>query len=82
MRRSFVLCATLVFFVLALMFSSHSPSRTVRAFQQPDPCVKCHGKCQKEYDRCLRMHPVEEQQQCHDGFNSCIVVCFATVCEQ
>jgi hypothetical protein len=82
MRRSFVLCAALVFFVLAFTFTSLSTSRTVRAFQQPDPCVRCQGKCQKEYDKCLSRFPVEEQQQCHDGFNSCIVDCFATVCEQ
>jgi len=82
MRRLSVFCATLVFFVLALTLSSLSPSRTVRAVQQPDPCVKCQGRCQREYDKCLSKHPVEEQQQCHDGFNSCIVVCYATVCEQ
>ena len=82
MRRSFVFWATLIFFSLALTFSSPSTSRTVRAVQQPDPCVKCQSKCQREYDRCLNKYPVEEQQQCHDGFNSCIVVCYATVCEQ
>jgi len=82
MRRSFVLYATLVFFALVLAFSSLSTSRTVGAVQQPDPCVKCQGRCQKEYDKCLAKFPVEQQQQCHDGFNSCIVDCFATVCEQ
>jgi hypothetical protein len=82
MRRSFVLCAAMVVFMLALTFSSLSTSRTVRAVQQPDPCVKCQGRCQREYDKCLDKHPVEEQQQCHDGFNLCIVDCFATVCEQ
>ena len=83
MRRSLVTCAALVvFFVLALTFISFSTTRTVRAVQPPDPCVKCQGKCQKQYDKCLNSHPVEEQQQCHDGFNSCIVVCYATVCEQ
>lgn len=83
MRRSFVLCAAvLVFFVLALTFTSLSPSRTVKAFKPSDQCTKCQGKCQKEYDKCLNRHPVEEQQQCHDGFNSCIVDCYATVCEQ
>jgi hypothetical protein len=80
MRRSFVLCAVLVF-VLALTFSSLSTTRTARAVPPPDPCAKCQGKCQREYDRCLSRYPVE-QQQCHDGFNSCIVDCFATVCEQ
>lgn len=82
MRRSFVFWATLIFFALALTFSSPSTSRTVRAVQQIDPCVKCQSRCQREYDKCLDKYPVEEQQQCHDGFNSCIVVCYATVCEQ
>jgi hypothetical protein len=81
MRRSLVLCVALVFFVLALAFSSLSITRTASAVP-PDPCVKCQGKCQKEYDKCLNRFPVAEQQQCHDGFNSCIVVCYATVCEQ
>jgi hypothetical protein len=81
MRRSFVLCA-LVVSMLTLTFPSVSTNRTVRAVQPPDPCVRCQGKCQKEYDRCLARYPVEEQQQCHDGFNSCIVDCYATVCEQ
>ena len=82
MRRSFVLSATLVFFALMLTFSTPPSIGTVKAVQQPDPCARCQGKCQKEYDRCLAKFPVEEQQQCHDGFNSCIVNCFATVCEQ
>ncbi|MBV9957278.1 MAG: hypothetical protein JO360_02615 [Acidobacteria bacterium] len=82
MRRSSVFSAALVLFVLALTFSSLFMTRTVQAVPPPDPCVKCQGKCQREYDRCLSHHPVEEQQQCHDGFNSCIVDCFATVCEQ
>ena len=81
MKRLFVLCAALVLFVMALAFSSLPITRTAKAVP-PDPCVKCQGRCQKEYDRCLNRFPVEEQQQCHDGFNSCIVDCYATVCEQ
>jgi len=82
MRRTLVLCAALVVFVLALAFSSLSTGRAVRAYQQPDPCVRCQSRCQREYDKCLNKYPVEQQQQCHDGFNSCIVDCYATVCEQ
>lgn len=81
MRRKLALCATMIFFALALTFTSLSPSHTTKAVP-PDPCVKCQGKCQREYDRCLARFPIEEQQQCHDGFNSCIVDCYATVCEQ
>ena len=80
MRRSLVLCATLIFLVLAPIFTSLSTSTTKAV--PPDPCVRCQGKCQRDYDRCLARFPVEEQQQCHDGFNSCISDCFATVCEQ
>lgn len=82
MRRSLVLYATLLLFALAIAFSTLSFSRTAQAVPPPDPCVKCQGKCQREYDRCLDRHPIEEQQQCHDNFNLCIVDCFATVCEQ
>lgn len=80
--RRFVLCAALVFFMLTLAFSSPPTTNTARAIQSPDPCVRCQGRCQKRYDRCLAQTPMEEQQQCHDGFNSCIVDCYATVCEQ
>ena len=80
MKRTIAAVAALVF-TLALALSSPHTTRKVKA-QAPDPCVKCQGRCQKEYDRCLNKFPVEQQQQCHDGFNSCIVNCFATVCEQ
>ncbi len=80
MKRTIAAVAALVF-TLALALSSPHTTRKAAA-QAPDPCVRCQGRCQKEYDRCLNKFPVEQQQQCHDGFNSCIVDCFATVCEQ
>ena len=79
MKRILVLAALV--FALALALSPPRVLHGVKA-DPPDPCVKCQGRCQKEYDRCLNRFPVEEQQQCHDGFNSCIVDCYATVCEQ
>lgn len=80
MKRTFAAAAALAF-ALALALSAPHTTRKAKA-QSPDPCVRCQSKCQKQYDRCLNKFPVEEQQQCHDGFNSCIVDCFATVCEQ
>lgn len=79
LRRIFALAALV--FALALALSPPHVLRGAGA-QAPDPCVKCQGRCQREYDKCLNRFPVEEQQQCHDGFNSCIVDCYATVCEQ
>lgn len=81
MRRTFAAAAAALVFALALAPSSPHTTRKVEA-QAPDPCVKCQSRCQKEYDKCLNRFPVEQQQQCHDGFNSCIVDCYATVCEQ
>jgi hypothetical protein len=78
-KRSLVLTATLFLFVLALVFSSPYSSRTVKA-DQPDPCLKCLAKVQRDFEHCEAKYGVG--QFCYDQFNNGIVACYATVCEQ
>lgn len=80
MKRSFVLAAASLLFALALTFSSPYNSRAVNA-APPDPCVKCLGKVQKNFEKCEAQHG-GPAQECYDQFNADIVVCYATVCEQ
>lgn len=79
MKRSLILTATLVLFVLALAFSSPFPSAAVKA-QPPDPCVKCQEKVQRDFEKCEAKYGVS--QFCYDEFNNGIIACYATVCEQ
>lgn len=80
MKRSFVLAAMLFLFTLTLVFSSPSGSRAVKA-SPPDPCTKCLGKVQREFERC-EARSGGPTQECYDLFNAGIVECYATVCEQ
>ncbi|HEX6625784.1 MAG TPA: hypothetical protein VF064_18855 [Pyrinomonadaceae bacterium] len=78
MRRTFAAAAAAVLFALALVLPSPHAVRTVRA-DPPDPCTKCLGKVQHEYEKCqARFGPV---LMCDEEFNQGIVNCFATVCE-
>lgn len=81
MRRSLVLSVTLLFFALALVFSTPHTSRTAQAVTQPDACDKCVAKVQKRLDKCEAQHG-GPAQECYDEFNQGIVYCYATVCEQ
>ena len=80
MKRSFVLTATVVLFVLALVFSSPYSSGTVKA-DQPDPCLKCLRKLQHDVEKCYDQYG-ETSLICADVFNNGIIECYATVCEQ
>jgi hypothetical protein len=71
--------ATLVLFVLALVFSSPYSARTVKA-DQPDPCVKCLQKLERDFEHCEAKYGVG--QYCYDLLNNGIIECYATVCEQ
>ena len=79
-KRSLLFTITLVLFVFALVFSSPFSARTVKA-DQPDPCVKCLEKLQRETDRCYARYG-ETSLICADVFNNGIIECYATVCEQ
>lgn len=81
MRKSFALSLTLVFFVLALVFSTPYTSRTVKAVAPPDPCEKCLAKLEKKFEKCEAQHG-GPSQECYDLFNQGIIDCYATVCEQ
>lgn len=80
MKTSFILAAVLFLFTLALVFSSPSSSRSVKA-APPDPCTKCLGKVQRDLDKC-EAQSGGPTQACYDQFNQGIVDCYATVCEQ
>ncbi|MGB9178872.1 MAG: hypothetical protein WCB68_06435 [Pyrinomonadaceae bacterium] len=81
MRRFFVFSVTLVFFALALIFSSPYTSRTVQAVSKIDPCEKCLAKVEKKFEKCEAKHG-GPSQECYDLFNQGIIDCYATVCEQ
>ena len=77
MKRTRILVATLVLFVLALALASSSTTRTAKA---RDACSVCQGKVQALYDACADLYG--ETAYCGDIFNDGIVYCYATVCEQ
>ena len=77
MKRSFALTATFILFVLTLILSTPYSTQAV----PPDKCVKCMGKVQKDYERCVAEFG-ETSLICADVFNNGIIECFATVCEQ
>ena len=79
MKRPLLLTATLILFVLALVFSSPFRAGVVHAVP-PDPCVKCQQKVQHDLEKCEARFGVS--QFCYDQFNQGIVNCYATVCEQ
>jgi hypothetical protein len=78
-KRPLLFTITLVLFVLALVFSSPFSAGTVKA-DQPDPCVKCQEKVQRDFEHCEAKYGVS--QFCYDQFNNGIIACYATVCEQ
>ena len=77
MKRTRILVATLMLFVLALALASSSTvTRTAKA---RDACSVCQGKVQALYDACADLYG--ETAYCGDIFNDGIVYCYATVCE-
>ena len=76
MKRTRILAATLVLFMLALVFTSSSTTRTAKA---RDACSVCQGKVQALYEACADLYG--ENEYCGNIFNDGIVFCFATVCE-
>jgi hypothetical protein len=80
MKRSFILAAVFFLSTLAVLFSSPSSSRVVKA-SPPDPCTKCVAKVQRDFEKC-EARAGGPTQECYDGFNQGIVDCYATVCEQ
>jgi hypothetical protein len=77
MRKSRILTITLVFFLLALIFSSTTKTLTVRA---EDPCTECMRFVQAHYEACEAA--LGPNQICYDQYNNDVVLCYATVCEQ
>lgn len=81
MRRTFTyFSAALVFFVLMMCLSTPYTIRTVKA-DPTDPCLKCLGKLQKEYEKCEAKYG-GPNIVCDEQFNQGIIECYATVCEQ
>ncbi len=77
MKSSRILNATLIFFLLALVFASTFTSHTVKA---EDPCEECMRAVQAQFEACeAAMGP---SNFCYDQFNQGVVFCYATVCEQ
>jgi hypothetical protein len=65
-----------------LTMSLSYTSRTAKAADIHERCINCQVKTQQKYDACLAKYPVEEQQRCHDDFNSGISHCYKNFCEQ
>lgn len=83
MRRPFTyFIAAVAFCVLMLTLSLSLGTPTAKAGDIHERCLNCQVKAQRQYDACLAKYPVEEQQKCHDGFNSDISHCFKNFCEQ
>jgi hypothetical protein len=80
MKRLFALTATLILFVLALVFSTPYTSSTVKA-KQTDACDECVGQVQATLDNCEAQNG-GPSNFCYDQYNQGIVHCYATVCEQ
>lgn len=78
MKRTLALAALLSLLALA----SPAPYGTREAVAtQPDKCVKCQAKAGEDLEKCEARNG-GPSQFCYDQFNSDIVVCYATVCEQ
>ncbi len=82
MKRTFILAAALVCFVLALLMSSSPASRMARADDiKKDKCDACLQKLAADQEKCAAKYG-EFSQTCADEFNQGIIDCYATVCEQ
>jgi len=83
MRRPFnYFLAAVAFCVLVLALSLSFNTPTARAGDINERCNECQRKAGESYDACLAKYPVEQQQRCHDGFNSDISHCYKNFCEQ
>lgn len=76
MRRSRILTITLVFFLLALIFSSTAKTPVVKA---EDPCTECMRFVEAHFEACEAV--LGPNQICYDQYNNDVVICYATVCE-
>lgn len=75
--------AAVAFCVLMLTLSLSYSTRTARAGDIHERCNECIRKLVEQYDACLAKYPnPEEQQRCHDGFNSDVSHCYKNFCEQ
>ena len=77
MKRTRILVATLILFVLTIGLTSSSTTRTAKA---RDACGDCQVKVNALYNACADLYG--ENAYCGDIFNDGIVYCYATVCEQ
>lgn len=75
--RKRLFTGAVVFFLLALGFSTTSMAPTAKA---EDPCVYCQMAAQARLDACERA--LGPNQFCYDQYNQDIVTCYATICEQ
>ncbi len=80
MRRTLVYLSSLVVFVLVLVFSTPSTSRTALA-QSGDKCNDCLIKIGRKFDQCQKAHGVDDAS-CYEDQNKDVIHCYATVCEQ
>ncbi len=78
MKRTRILLATLILFVLTIGLASSST--TTRTAKARDACDVCQGKVGALYNACADLYG--ETAYCGDIFNDGIVFCYATVCEQ
>ena len=76
MKRSQILTATLLFFVLALVFASTVTPRTVKA---EEPCDSCMRAVQAQFEAC---EAASGGQICYDNYNTGVVICYMKFCEQ
>ena len=76
MKRPRILNITLVIFVLALVFVSTFTSRTAKA---EEPCDSCMRAVQAQFEAC---EAAGGGQICYENFNTGVVICYMKFCEQ
>lgn len=76
MRRLMILTVMLAF-LFALVMTWPRASRVVKAFDQCDDCVQ---QVEARYELCEAT--IANEEVCADVYNSGVVFCYATVCEQ
>ncbi len=78
MKRSIILTASFVLFLLALVMSS---ARATRAVKAADMCEDCLRSTQQRYEACEAALG-GPNTICDEQFNRDIVVCYKFFCEQ
>jgi hypothetical protein len=76
MRRLIILTVMLTL-LLTLVVSSPRATRVVKAFDQCEDCVR---QVEANYELCEAT--IANEEVCANVYNSGVVACYATVCEQ